>query len=104
MIEDIVDAEDTAVSSDLITLVSIMKNRARERSHGAVALKTCFVPEDQLRDLAKQIDVPDTADIKICGVELKKIDNYGVKRVIGICEPKFKYVDPRYSIVLGIKE
>ncbi len=99
-------AKDSKVyrSSHFSSLIGLMKNVARERSHGSVSLKHIFMSDLAYKELLREIgldEAPKTMDF--LGAYVKVEPSLNHSRIIGICEPKFKYIDLNTLIVIGEK-
>ena len=88
-------------SSHFSSLIGLMKNVARDRSHGAVKLTYVFVSKYAYLSLLEELSLVGEPRIDYLGVSVKVDSSLGDLNVVGICKPKFKYIDLDNLIIIG---
>ena len=93
----------TEINDDLSTLIVQMAAVARERSKGSAPLARVFVRHTEYDKLIADMELDQSAQVKILGIPLERID-----RIIdleltcfGLCRPKFKNVPLNTLVILG---
>lgn len=107
-------------SSHLSSLIGIMINVARERSHGGARLSYMLVSRRTYSDFLKELSLGEGNCINpqfkpdiISSYTVPKVDYLGIRvkidnslqdlQAVGLCRPRFKYLDVHDLILIGEK-